>query len=263
MRSSFGADWAFGIKGAIENTVRRAFPGELRRWPVLQTFNFEAYRVGTAHFVIVMRDKLSGFVAGPGVSEQFPFNDHPSLPPSAENIEQWTNYLTRRFELRTDDVAMILPIHDSGHSSASADFDMFTEDERQLWNHQLNVNIARQMSGLGVSADSSSSPPVNVIYNVSGANARVNISSTDNSSNVIQENGAQLFGQMIEALRGGAADSIDRITVENAISQMAAQHKSTGFGAAYKNFMSVLADHLQIYGPILAPFLPMLAGLAV
>ena len=73
MRSSFGADWAFGVRGAVENTVRRAFPSELRRWPILQTFDFEAYTIGDVHFVIVVRDKLSGVPAGPGVPRPFPY----------------------------------------------------------------------------------------------------------------------------------------------------------------------------------------------
>lgn len=79
-RDSFCADWAFGIRGAIENFVRRAYPSELRRWPLLQTFDFDAFAAGNSHFVIIMRDKLGGIVAGPGVPTPFPHSDHPSLP---------------------------------------------------------------------------------------------------------------------------------------------------------------------------------------
>src|SRR3989442_360290 len=124
MRSSFGADWAFGIRGAIENTVRRAFPSELRRWPVLQTFDFEAYAIGDRYFVIVLHDKLSGTPAGPGVPKLFPHTDNPPLPLSSANVDQWLSYLARRFELRSEDIAMILPIHDSGRSDAAADFEL-------------------------------------------------------------------------------------------------------------------------------------------
>jgi hypothetical protein len=113
MRSSFGADWAFGIRGAIENTIRRAFPSDLRRWPILHAFNFEAYEVGAAHFIIILRDTFCGITTGPGVPKPFPHKDHPPVPPAPENIDQWLSYLIRKFDLRSDDVAMILPIHDS------------------------------------------------------------------------------------------------------------------------------------------------------
>ena len=79
MRSSFAADWAFGIVGAIEKIVRRAFPSEVRRWPILQAFNFETYSVGSEQFVMIIRDKLSGINAGPGIPQPFPYKDYPSI----------------------------------------------------------------------------------------------------------------------------------------------------------------------------------------
>lgn len=264
MRSSFGADWAFGIRGAIENTIRRAFPSDLRRWPILHAFNFEAYEVGAAHFVMILRDTFCGITTGPGVPEPFPHNDHPPVPPAPENIDQWLSYLIRKFDLRIDDVAMILPIHDSGRSNAAADFEMFTDEERELWTHQLNMNIARQMSGLGVSSNSpTATPPVNITYNVSGANARVNINSSDQSVNVASHAPPELLREMVHALQMAAAESAARNDLVAAIEAMASAHNSTGFGHAYKEFMSVLADHIQVFGPILAPYLPALAALAI
>lgn len=259
MRSNYCADWAFGIRGAIENTVRRAFPSEIRLWPILQAFNFEAYAIGDSHFVMVLRDKLSGIPTGPGEPNPFPHSDHPSLPPSVMNADQWLSYLGRKFDLRSEDVAMILPIHDSGRHDAAADFDMFTPEERQLWNHQLNVNIAKQMAVIRVSPDSTSSTPVNVTYNVSGTNARLNINSTDTSFNTVSKVPAELFRQMLEAVRGAAAESSARTEVERSIVDMEAGFGSGEFGNAYKAFMAVLADHIQVFGPILAPFLPALA----
>jgi hypothetical protein len=139
---------------------------------------------------------------------------------------------------------------------------MFTPEERQLWTHQLNMNIARQMSGLGVSSNSASgTPPVNITYNVSGANARVNINSSDQSVNVASHAPPELFREMAQALQIAAAESAARKDLVAAIETMASAHNSTGFGHAYKEFMSVLADHIQVFGPILAPYLPALAAL--
>lgn len=263
MRSSFDADWAFGVRGAVESTVRRAFPSELRRWPILQTFDFEAYAVGEGYFVIVLRDKLSGVPAGPGVPKPFPYKDHPDLPPSVKNVDQWLSYLSRKFSLRSEDISMILPIHDSGRSDAAADFDMFTPEERQLWSHQLNFGIAKQLSMVQISPDSTSASPVSITYNVSGTNARININSNDSSTNVVSSVPAELFQQMIDAVRAAAAESAARNQVERSIHDMESSLGSSEFGASYKAFMSVLADHIQVFGPILAPYLPALTGIVI
>jgi hypothetical protein len=64
---------------------------------------------------------------------------------------------------------------------------------------------------------------------------------------------------MLGALKEAAAKSSDRIEVERSIQDMAASFGSEGFGHTYRAFMSLLADHIQVYGPILAPYLPALA----
>src|SRR5215203_1558076 len=111
MRPDFSADWAFAIRGALENVIREHFPTQLRQWPLLQTFNFEAYQVGSDHFVIVLRDKLSGVTAGPGELTPFPYTDPSPAPRTVEDVERWLSYLTDRFSLRHEDMAMVLPIH--------------------------------------------------------------------------------------------------------------------------------------------------------
>jgi hypothetical protein len=261
MRSSFAADWAFGIVGAIEKIIRRAFPSEIRRWPVLQAFNFEAYSVGPDYFVIILRDKLSGIPVGPGTPLEFPHKDYPPLPVSQANINQWLSYLARKFELRSEDVAMVLPIHDSGQSSAVADFDIFNSEERRLWDHELNYAIARQMTGLKVSPQSSPSTPVNVTYNVSGTNARVNINSNDSSININSGDAPEILNQLIAAIRAETSDVVTRSILEAIVEEMKTKYGTPHFLQSYTSFMSVLADHMQVFGPIVAPFLPALAKL--
>lgn len=261
MRSSFVADWAFGIVGAIESTIRKAFPAELRRWPVLQGFNFEGYSIGSEHFVVILRDKLLGIPASPGVPAEFPHTDYPRLPVDQANVRQWLSYLERKFELRSVDVAMILPVHDSGRSSAAADFDIFNPRERELWDYQLNFAIARQMTTLNLSMKATPAPPSSITYNISGSNARVNINSTDSSVNIASEVASELFGQMIAAIKTKAADDAALSMIEASIEEMKTEYGTPNFLQCYTSFMSVLADHMQVFGPIVAPFLPALAKL--
>lgn len=260
MRSSFVADWAFGIVGAIEKTVRNIFPAEIKRWPILQAFNFEGYSIGADYFIIILRDKLSGMPAGPGTPQEFPYKDHPSLPVSRSNVKQWLSYLERKLELRIVDVAMILPIHDSGHNSAAADYDIFNPQEREIWDYELNFAIARQMTGLGLSKKTSPAASSTVTYNISGNNARVNINSTDYSINIASETSPELFSQMIDALQLSGAD-VAQAKLEASIEEMRSNYGTPGFSQSYTAFMSVLADHITVFGSIIAPFLPALSKL--
>jgi hypothetical protein len=143
MRENFTADWAFGITGALENTVRTSFPEDLRNWPLLQAFNFEAYTLPNEYMVLILRDNLSGFPAGPGVAEPFPHSDHPKVPPRIQDVELWQSYLRKRFDLREEDAAFLIPMRDSGKNSAQADYELFSSEERTFWDQQLKYVVAR------------------------------------------------------------------------------------------------------------------------
>lgn len=107
MREHFTADWAFGIIGAIENIVRSNFSQDLRNWPLLQSFDFEAYELPNQYMAFVFRDKLAGIPSGPSVAKPFPYEDHPALPPQVGEIELWQFYLRDKFSLREEDAAFL------------------------------------------------------------------------------------------------------------------------------------------------------------
>jgi hypothetical protein len=261
VRSNFSADWAFGIQGAIENIIREKFPSQLRQWPLLQTFNFEAYRVGTDHFVIILRDKLSGTPAGPGELNPFPYTDHPLPPRSTEDVEHWLSYLINRTSLRDEDVAMVLPIHDSGQQSASADYEMFSVYEKELWNFQLGFWITRQQSAVGLRVDTAPAQPAQAVYNISGTNVRVNINSLDSSVNVVHQTPPEVFQQLLAAVQGTRASPALVATMAAAVEAMQQDYGTERFFDRYKSFMAILADHMQVFGPVVAPYLPVLSQL--
>jgi hypothetical protein len=96
------------------------------------------------------------------------------------------------------------------------------------------------------------------IYNVSGLNARVNVQSTDVSTNVINVDVAQLFEQIGDAIRNGVADEEVR---QRLFSQLPGLNKATtsqDYLERYQQFIASAANHMTI----IAPFLPALAQLA-
>lgn len=257
------ATWSFGIRGALESVVRANFPDDVRVWPILSQFNFEGYLVGLDHFAIILRDKLSGIPAGPGELERFPHTPHPALPVSLANIDQWLTFLYDRFSLRMEDVAVILPLRASGRDDASADFALFSDSEKAVWRHELGFAIARQQSLFAKRREQSLPAPTSVTYNIHGSNSRVNIQSTDNSVNVVHDTSAEVFDKMSEAIRASKADEEAVASLTRAIEELKRSSGSKGFGAAYREFMSVFADHIQIFGPLVGPYLPALATLAM
>ena len=262
MRQHFAADWAFGIRGAIENVVRREFKSMLRIWPIVQSFNFEAYEVNSDYFVLLLRDKLSGIPTGPGTLQSFPCSDYPVLPLTKENSSLWFAYLISKFNIKEEDAAMILPIHDCGENSALKDYGLFTKVEKEIWNFQLNINISRQYVHIKQGNTSKPDAPIQNTYNIYGTNSRVNINSADSSVNVTNEVSPEIFGQIIEVIKKSTASINVTNKMVSAVEKMQQEYGKTTFRQSYRNFMATLADHVQILS-LVAPYLPGLANLII
>lgn len=98
--------------------------------------------------------------------------------------------------------------------------------------------------------------PSRVVYNITGANARVNVNSRDSSTNVVNTGPDELFRILLTRVEA-IQDHVQQERVRGAVEAMQRSQGSAGFTESYQQFMSVIADHLQVYGP----FLPALAQL--
>ncbi len=156
---------------------------------------------------------------------------------------------------------MILPIHDSGKHGANADYELFSAEEKVLWELQLRLIIARQKAGLEAAEALMPIVPTHIIYNVSGTNARVNINSQDSSVNVVTDVSAELFSRLVAAIQASGIENSERARLEDSVQEMRRSYGASGFAETYVHFMSILADHLAVFGPIVAPYLPALARL--
>ena len=93
------------------------------------------------------------------------------------------------------------------------------------------------------------------VYNANGPNSRININSTDNSSNFNNDSNL-LFDEIKKVL-----ESITDIEVQKRslllLEELRNTQNTTGFLNIYKNFVSVLADHISV----ISPFIPALTQL--
>jgi len=71
----------------------------------------------------------------------------------------------------------------------------------------------------------------------------------------------KLFTDLLNALLASREDGKIVAELTAAVEEMRSTQGTEGFKRHYQNFMSLLADHIQVFGPIIAPFLPTLAAL--
>ncbi len=86
-----------------------------------------------------------------------------------------------------------------------------------------------------------------------GPNARVNLYSTDNSTNTSSVSGDQLFIQLRETV--GSVEEGDRADILARIDALEHAEGSNAFLVAYQNFIASVADYITIF----SPFIPALA----
>lgn len=77
-----------------------------------------------------------------------------------------------------------------------------------------------------------------------------------------QERDPELFRRLLEALETSNVEAEAKVKLASSVRDMAQSTTSDSFRDAYCVFMSTVADHIQVLGFVVAPFLPMLAALA-
>jgi hypothetical protein len=90
---------------------------------------------------------------------------------------------------------------------------------------------------------------------LSGPNSRVNIHSTDQSTNTVV--GGSVFEEINKVLDAGVQNEIERSLLKAQLNGMEAASDKKSFAASYQAFIGLAADHLTI----LTPFLPALTNL--
>ncbi len=90
----------------------------------------------------------------------------------------------------------------------------------------------------------------NYALSVSGPNARINIHSTDNSTNIV--NSTSIFSEVRSALESAGLPPEKLLEVDTRLAEMSAAKDKSSFVKAYQGFITSVADHITV----VAPFLP-------
>jgi hypothetical protein len=96
--------------------------------------------------------------------------------------------------------------------------------------------------------------PSQIIYNLTGPNARVNIQSIDSSTNVVEVEPTELFGRIRAAIDQGVQDGELLKKLQEKVAELEKTQGTPSFAARYKEFIALAANHMTL----LAPFIPAL-----
>ena len=88
-----------------------------------------------------------------------------------------------------------------------------------------------------------------IITHITGDNARVNLNSTDNSTNTAIRNSAEVFAQLAAAIKQGIQDTTERERVLAAVRAMEAEADKPTYKQRYNDFMATCGQYMTIIGP--------------
>jgi hypothetical protein len=95
--------------------------------------------------------------------------------------------------------------------------------------------------------------------NIHGPNARFNMNSTDNSTNIASVSNEQLFVRLRETA-SGIADESQRSKIIAPLDDLERSKELGGFLSAYQDFIAPVADYMTIFSPFIPPLTLMLSG---
>lgn len=92
------------------------------------------------------------------------------------------------------------------------------------------------------------------IYNLNGANAKINNHSLDYSINVIDMSSGDLFDEIKKVLNENITDKKELDSLKETVDEMEINQETSKFNESYTKFITSAANHVTI----LAPFIPAL-----
>ncbi len=132
----------------------------------------------------------------------------------------------------------------------------------RILNFVLEIEAENPEAGeASINSEPVPSEKVTQIFNthISGDAQNVSIGGNHVQQHATNTNAnAELFTALIDALKP-IEDSKLRDTLTSSVEEMRSTQGTASFKAHYEKFISLFADHIQVLGPIVAPYLPALA----
>ncbi|MGE7673778.1 hypothetical protein ACQKMV_09405 [Lysinibacillus sp. NPDC094403] len=99
----------------------------------------------------------------------------------------------------------------------------------------------------------------NITNHFYGANSRVNIGSTDNSSNIVNINQENIFDELRAVINKNISSESDLMILLGLVDSMEETKGTPSFIEKYKSFMESAANHMSVFSPLLPALAQVLA----
>jgi len=136
----------------------------------------------------------------------------------------------------------------------------------RILNFCLEIESVNPLAG---EPDSNSDPisqdKVTQVFNtyITGDVQNISNGSTDVKQNAVINNGLsdKLFIDLLEKINSSEVDESIKKRFEQIIKEMESHKGKKSFNEKYNTFISLLSDHMQVIGTLIAPFLPQITAL--
>ena len=140
----------------------------------------------------------------------------------------------------------------------SGQVEVFRPTNVHLWSGGLSISSYYEVDYEREDAVQRRSPMTAVNVRISDSpQAHINLNSTDRSTSVINGQTEEVFSQLRALIEESLAESDDLSLLLQKVDDMERARDSGGFANAYKEFITVAADHMTV----LAPLVPALAAM--
>ncbi|MBV1788058.1 hypothetical protein KQ940_08320 [Marinobacterium sp. D7] len=96
---------------------------------------------------------------------------------------------------------------------------------------------------------------------ISGNVQNVATGSSNFKQHAISNENNEMFNELLIAISKVNGSNESREKIVGSVEEMRDAQGTGSFKEKYNKFMSILSDHIQVYGPVVAPFLPALAAI--
>lgn len=130
--------------------------------------------------------------------------------------------------------------------------------ERGFYSKQMGISAHYQCKVKKESAiKAQQHQPQQIVYNLNGANSRVNNNSSDSSTNIVNINKENLFENLKEIIKENVEDPNEKLELIEAVHNMERNQGTNNFKDYYVKFITTAANHMTL----ISPFIPALTQL--
>lgn len=118
---SFDLSWGFALQGMLARTIEENFPGDLRQWPILNSFDIEPYDAGPDARLFVLRDRVPARQI-PSIDRRRPWPDGIppfSFPGTLEELQTLMAQIREKLEVRPQDALFLVAVTDEDQPEAA------------------------------------------------------------------------------------------------------------------------------------------------